>query len=180
MVDMRPQKRDMLLEVIGDECTGLSTQESVVEQIRNGDEEFFEMSRGYWQGLNDQIIAALDSPYPQAYDHLGALVQKPVKDANENPGATLALVFAPAVHRVYGLGIRVQTHCNAVKTAVEIYIINAETGHFPQTLPPGLPKDLFSGEDFEYERKDDGFVLRCRGKNLDRDEIHEYEFKVKK
>jgi hypothetical protein len=43
-----------------------------------------------------------------------------------------------------------------------------------------LPKDLFSGEDFEYEKKDDGFVLRCRAKDLGKDKIHEYEFKLKK
>jgi hypothetical protein len=50
----------------------------------------------------------------------------------------------------------------------------------PESLPAGLPKDLFSGEDFEYEKTKDGFVLRSRRKDLDRDEIHQYEFKVPK
>jgi hypothetical protein len=43
-----------------------------------------------------------------------------------------------------------------------------------------LPKDLFSGKDFEYEKAADGFILRCQGKDLNRNEIYEYKFKVKK
>jgi len=39
-----------------------------------------------------------------------------------------------------------------------------------------LPKDLFSGEDFEYEKNDDGFVLRCRGKDSD---VYRFKFKIK-
>ena len=43
-----------------------------------------------------------------------------------------------------------------------------------------LAEDLFSGEDFEYKKTEAGFVLRCRAKDLDKDEIHQYEFKVRK
>jgi hypothetical protein len=64
--------------------------------------------------------------------------------------------------------------------AVEIYLIKAKTGRLPDEFPAGSPKDLFSDEDFEYEKKNSGFVLRCRGKDLLKDKIHEYEFKVKK
>ena len=59
-----------------------------------------------------------------------------------------------------------------------------------------MPKDRYSREDFEYEVTEDGFILRCRGKDIDgggfdpdclwpdedtdcmRDIIREYEFKV--
>ena len=47
-------------------------------------------------------------------------------------------------------------------------------------LPAGLPGDLFSGKDFEYEKTAEGFILRCQGKDLSKDEIYQYEFKVKK
>jgi hypothetical protein len=50
----------------------------------------------------------------------------------------------------------------------------------PDEIPADSPKDLFSGKDFEYEKTKDGFVFRCRGKDLFKDEIHEYEFKVPK
>ena len=50
----------------------------------------------------------------------------------------------------------------------------------PVLAPAGLPPDLFSGRDFQYEKTKDGFVLRCQGKDLSKDKIYEYEFKVKK
>ncbi len=100
------------------------------------------------------------------------------KDANKNADATLTILLAPAVHHVYNREIESKTFLNAIKSALEIYISKAKTGKLPNELPAGLPKDLFSGKDFQYEKKDDGFVLRCKGKNLDKDEIHHYEFKV--
>lgn len=70
-----------------------------------------------------------------------------------------------------------------------IYIISAQTGQLPETLPANLPKDPFSGQDFEYEITERGFVLRCRAKDIlasqaiwppgtDPDVVHEYEFEL--
>jgi len=59
-------------------------------------------------------------------------------------------------------------------------LIKARTGRLPDMLPIGSPKDLFSGKDFRYERKENSFILRCQGKDLDKRKIHEYEFKLKK
>jgi hypothetical protein len=73
-----------------------------------------------------------------------------------------------------------KTLFNAIIAAVEIYIVKAKTSRLPDTLPAGLPRDLFSGKDFEYEKTKDGFILRCRGKDLDKDEFYQYEFKVPK
>jgi hypothetical protein len=47
-------------------------------------------------------------------------------------------------------------------------------------LPAGLPKDAFSGKDFKYEKTKDGFVLRCRGRDLGKDKLYQYEFKLSK
>ena len=84
------------------------------------------------------------------------------------------------MYNLYNNGIQSETSSNALKTALEIYIIAAQTGQLPDSLPGGLPQDLFSGKDFEYEKTSEGFILRCQGKELGKDEIHEYEFKVKK
>ena len=54
-----------------------------------------------------------------------------------------------------------------------------KTGKVPKDLPEGLPKDLFSGKDFGYERTGTGFVLRCQGRDLKDDKVHTYEFKVR-
>jgi len=43
-----------------------------------------------------------------------------------------------------------------------------------------MPRDMFSGRDFEYKKTRTGFTLRCRAKNLKTDKIEEYAFKVAK
>ena len=59
-------------------------------------------------------------------------------------------------------------------------MIKAKTGKLPDTLPAGLPGDLFSSKPFGYEKTPEGFILRCQGKDLGRNEVYEYEFKMKK
>ena len=92
----------------------------------------------------------------------------------------MSTYLIPALSRIASLDIRNRTHFNAVKTALNLYIIRAKTGQLPDELPADMPKDMFSGEEFEYEKTNDGFVLRCQGKDLSKDEIYQYEFKVKK
>ena len=98
----------------------------------------------------------------------------------KKPYATITAICCPALSKVYSLDIRRLTHANAMLAAVDIYIINAKTGKLPDTIPAGLPKDLFSGKDFVYEKTGDGFILRCQGKELPKDKIHDYKFKIVK
>ena len=125
----------------------------------------------------------MDMPYSQAYDKLVKLSEKVEKEAIENPDATLAGFFSPPLGKLYSLWIKDRTYANALHTAIAIYMLKARTGKLPDALPAGLPKDIFSGEDFHYEKTAAGFVLRCHGKNLSDTKTpnpYEYEFKVKK
>jgi hypothetical protein len=155
-------------------------EQIAVERIRAGDEHFFERNRTYWENYMARLISTLDFPYAQAYTRLKELGDDPQKDAIENPDASLTAILAPACYKVYHFQIEHSTFYNAILTAVDIYLIKARTGRLPDMLPAGSPKDLFSGKDFRYERKEDGFILRCQGKDLDKKKIHEYEFKLKK
>jgi hypothetical protein len=62
--------------------------------------------------------------------------------------------------------------------AIELYLIKAKTGTLPNELPTDLPQDPFSDNNFVYEKTADGFVLKCQGRDLSRDVVHEYAFKV--
>ncbi len=73
-----------------------------------------------------------------------------------------------------------QAHINGVKAAVEVYLVIAKTGQLPKTLPDGLPKDPFTGRDFVYEITDDGFALRCQGKEFLSRKNRWLDFKVRK
>jgi len=67
---------------------------------------------------------------------------------------------------------------NAIRTAIEIYLMKTETGQLPEMLPANLPKDPFSGQDFEYEATEEGFVFRCREKEIGINKVLEYEFVI--
>ena len=108
------------------------------------------------------------------------LQNKMTKDANSDPGAFMALLLAPATDRIFSLKTRFETHNNAIKAAIEIYLIKAESDKLPDELPAGLGGDEFGGGDFIYEQTAEGFVLRCAGKDLTKGETFEYKFKVQK
>ena len=76
--------------------------------------------------------------------------------------------------------MKTKTFSNVIRAAIELYIIKARTDRLPDKLPADMPKDLFSGKDFEYEKTQDGFILHCRGQDLTKNQTHEYEFKVPK
>jgi hypothetical protein len=153
-------------------------EKMLAERVRGGDEKFLAANRKYWIDHTSQTAEAVELPYAQAFATLRQLENKPERDAAENPDATVAAIFAPACAPVFTQAQRQKNKSNAIRAAVEIYTVKAQTGSLPDALPAGVPKDLFSGKDFEYEKKDDGFILRCRGKDLQDGKLYEYEFKV--
>ena len=155
-------------------------KEKILKKILEADEQFFDRNKAYWNEYMDAVQAAFDLPYPQAYSKLKELDEKPSKEFSKNPDATLTAACSPEWLKIHNISTRLGSHSNAIKAAIEIYIIKAKTGKMPDALPAGLPGELFSNKAFQYEKTKDGFVLRCRGKDLRKDKIYEYEFKVKK
>lgn len=66
---------------------------------------------------------------------------------------------------------------NALAAVLAVYLVKINTGQLPATLPDGLPKDLYSGRDFGYERTDGGFVLRFDPQNVSKVRLRQFEFK---
>lgn len=158
-------------------------RETALEQLcQLGAVELFESNRDYYNSYMADLQGILDTPmsYADTYTELKKLSEMSKRQAMENPAALLTAVISPQLFKIYGHDISVRSRANAIKTGLDIYIMNAKTGRTPDKLPAGLPKDLFSGKDFQYEKTKTGFILRCQGKNLDKDQIHQYEFKVSK
>jgi len=173
---IRRENIGTILEELGND--GISKDS--IDKIRNGNEEFFRASREYYSNFVTSVQVTLDLPYPQSHQQLQELSKKAEKQAADNPAAILSAALWPAATRICTLDVKAGTHFNALKAAIDIYIAKAKTGRLPNALPAGLPKDLFSGKDFEYKKTKDGFVLSCRGKDLDKNETFKYEFKVSK
>jgi hypothetical protein len=117
---------------------------------------------------------AFKLPYVQAFEKLQELDKQACSEASlkETPLVSTSL---GAWSRIYSLNIRWQSGYNAVKAAIEVYMIKAETGK----LPDELPVDMFSGKAFEYNKTADGFILKCPGKDFGQNKTYEYKFTVK-
>ena len=177
IISMSPERiSDVVQSALDDD----PAKEKILKRIRRANQQFYAGNISYWNKYMDSLEAAFDLPYPQGYAKLKKLDQELAKDFDKGTDATLTILFGGPWQRIFTLSIRLNTHSNALKAAIEIYMIKAKTGSLPDALPEGLPGDLFSGKPFQYEKTTDGFILRCRGKDLDKDEAYEYEFKVKK
>ncbi|MFA5554792.1 MAG: hypothetical protein WCZ89_02740 [Phycisphaerae bacterium] len=177
---MTPQRFSEGVDFYFSQFESLSEEDEAKKQkMLSFDANMISRNRKYFEDFYTCVIAAFDMPYPQGYAALIELIDvKTEKDIENNPDATVTAFLRPAAGAILSIVTRSQTHDNAIKTAIEVYLIKAQTGKLPDSLPEGLPSDLFSGMDFEYEKTADGFVLRCQGKAFGSEETHQYEFKV--
>jgi len=145
------------------------------------DEEVLLRARqSYDKFLNsvNRIIGS-DIPYAEEYAEMQRLSDELEHQPVSNPVILLWLCAEPVIP-CYSIYVRQAAHFNAVKAAIEIYLATAKTSRLPDTLPDHAPKDPYSGQDFEYETTQDGFVVRCRVKDIYDGKVWQYEFKVRK
>lgn len=171
---MRMERVRELASALGGELE----QKEAGQIAARANEQVLGRARRIYSERVQEMLDVLNGPlsYREVHSRL-----KQLKDGSDSddPASRLVGTFAPAMHSVYGSKIRTVAHANALRAGLEICLLRVETGKLPASLPPGLPKDPFSGEDFEYERTDRGFILRCRAEDLDKDLIHEYAFTLK-
>jgi hypothetical protein len=179
-LEIRKERIGAILDAVGEEALSESANANVIKKIRNADEKFFADSRAYYTNVMNNVIVALNLPYQQSHRTLTELNERIRKDAKKNEAAVLTNILTPAVTKVCSAETKNKTFFNAIIAAIDVHTVKARTGRLPAELPEGSAKDLFSGQDFEYKKTKDGFTLRCRGKDLDKDEIYQYDFKVAK
>jgi len=183
---VRPLKLE--LEIVGDlmrmdnveklarVLAGFGGKASAAQIAKATDEKTLEQARRiYTERISSALtIMSTSMPYEQAQSRLKQLAGG--LDPNDPSEATVQ-AFIPGLDKIFAQKIAIETHANAVKAAIEILLSRARTGQLPDALPSGLPKDAFSGRDFEYAKTNEGFTLRCPGKDAD---TYRYEFKVTK
>ena len=155
-------------------------EQKIDERLSNIDEAFIEGNKQYLKKLYlEDIPAALELNYEQAYKKLTELSQKAKEDLINNPDATIAALIDTPFNVVYSKVAVNNTFTNALLVSIDIFISKAKTGQLPEQLPMGLPKDLLLNEGFKYQKTDDGFLISTQGKELPKEQIHEYKYKVK-
>jgi hypothetical protein len=176
------KNKEGLRGIVADVCGISRDDQDKLDKIlhQQGDNEFYIRAREYYQSIIARMQIAYGLPFPQAKQALENLNKEVENTAKEKSEAVIAEVLLPAINRVLIIDTRDKTQFNAVLAGVDIYLIRAKTGKLPDGLPAGLPKDMFSGKDFLYEKTDAGFTLTGQGKDLDKDIVQKYEFKVAK
>jgi len=171
---MQMENIEKLARVLGE-----SDEKKMAEISSKADAKILQKARQlYTESINSSIeVWNMPIPYKQAHSQLKKLEND--FDLND-PASVAAKAFVPTIARILTLKTRAEAHINAINAGIEILLDRARTGSLADTLPTGLPKDAFSGKDFEYEKTKEGFILRCPGKDLDKGELYQYEFKLSK
>ncbi len=163
---------------LADALSGESQEKEAERIIASANEEILGRARRIYSERVQEMLDVWAGPmsYREAHSQLNQLKSRSDPD---DPASVLAGAIAPPMSRMYGSKVRTDAHAHAVRAGIEVCLHRAETGSLPATLPTDLPKDPFSGEDFEYGPTDQGFVLRCRARDLDKDTVHEYAFTLR-
>jgi hypothetical protein len=169
-----------LLELVHSSDLSREDRDKAERIIRQHDDnEFYVKTAEYHKSVLSKVEIAYDLPYPQTKKTLDDLQEEVKNAAKEKPEAIITGVVLPMIDFLT-IDTKNRTQFNAVLGGLDIYLIKAKTGKLPDELPAGLPKDLFSGKDFLYEKTDAGFALTGQGKDLDKNIVQKYEFKVTK
>jgi len=180
---LRPERREDLIQVLAESASISEAGGMNAEEIRKAaTDQVLGRAREYYSKYMDSVFVVLrgQTPYAEAYAKLQDLAKQAEQDAAKDPAVRLFRAGVPAVTKMYATQVRHQADFNSLQAAVEVYLAKAGTGRLPTSLPAAAPRDPYTGGEFKYEPTDNGFVLRCRAKDLEKNEIREYRFATPK
>ncbi len=150
-----------------------------VTDIRNVlSEELLKRTRRSYMEFLDSALQVVDSGLP--YEKTYAEIERLREGLNEEPNNPMVgqLAGILSMPSLYSVQVLYDARLAAFSVALELYLGKAKTGRLPSQLPPGLPKDAYSGEDFIYTITEDGFTLRSRVRPVDGRETLRLEYNI--
>ena len=147
---------ELLAKVLEDPVLKTKTEGLTAAQV-------LERARSAWNEVFQSALAIMESeksPDEKQRELEELLAQAGIKVYERDPMTLMPNL--QTVDGMYTAYVNCLARVHAAQAAISIYHIRATSGRLPQTLPEGLPKDPYSGKDFEYQRTEKGFVLRCR------------------
>lgn len=147
-------------------------------RLKSVGEPFYAANRAYYQQQMQRMFELLDSSDSYAQKHQGfvQLIQQVQADSQQKEEAVLTGLLMPALQRLVTVQTKAFTEENVLRNGLELFIIKARTGAFPDRLPSTAPLDQFSGKAFQYSKSNKGFTLKCQAEDLDKKAVHEYAF----
>ena len=177
-VEQMSVEKGRLVAMLLKEVQGISTDDKA--RLESVDESFYAANRAYYQQKMGQMYGFMDSSlsYQKKYQGVVDIVQTVEVDSQKKEEAKLTGVLMPALQRLITVQTKANTEENVLRVGLELFIIRARTGAFPDKLPASAPKDQFSGKAFQYSKNNQGFTLKCQAEDLDKKTVHEYAFMV--
>lgn len=128
----------------------------------------------------ESAVAVMESdlPFEQKRTRLDELEGELGKRKKRYEPVTVLADAPTKVETYYAFTVYDTAYLNCARVAVEVLLLAAQTGQLPEALPEGLPKDPHTGKHFEYERTDNGFLLRVDPAGLSDRGTRTYEFIV--
>jgi len=137
------RKDEKTLMWVRDELAEKSEDENAKEEILNlTDEELVARAREPYAIFLDSALQVMDSnmSYKEKYATIQKLTDNLEQEFGSDPAANYIISgSAEQVPRLYDLSVRHIAYFNALKAAIEIYLVKAKTGKLPDKLPDGLP-----------------------------------------
>lgn len=168
---------------IRDQLVEKAENESEKRRMRNlTDEELLARAEKPYAAFLDSALRVMNNKatFDKKDTEIERLTRKLEDEFSNDPAANEIIVtYAEQVLGLYRLQVNDTVRFNALRAAVAVYIETTKIGRLPEKLPSGLPKDPYSEQDFEYERTEEGFVLRSQAKTFNKSYIGQYEFKVR-
>jgi len=153
------EKLPLFLEQEEDVPEHTESVKRTLENLPPVDAAYLQNTRQYYVEFKTQLQVNLEKPFDQAYQSIQALEKTAQQDLSQNPGALATVLFMADYGRCLCVDTRARTRFNAMRAGIELYLIKQRSGELPDTLPPGLPQDCFSGRDFTYTKNKEGFTL---------------------
>lgn len=130
-----------------------------------------------------EAVMASDLPYEKACSQIQSLLADLEVKVKGDP---VAQYLARDVAKMAGDSLTLYSgqisslaRFNALRAALELYLIHAKTGTLPEELPAGLPEDPFSRSPFQYEKTEQGFILRPNVDKVYDHRVEEFVFELK-
>lgn len=188
------RKKEEIIRLVNGQSAQTVGDPNNVETLT--DEELIALAANPYSAFLDSALQVMDSemPYEQKSAEIQSLTKKINDEFGQDPASipkiaahpemmltfSIVMFCADQVPSIYNLHVQHTAHFNALMAGIEVYLARARTGRLPEELPPGLPKDPFSGKDFAYKITDDGFELSFPDKNVPKSNYRPCEFKVHK
>ena len=164
-----PEDLVWLREQLAENADDENTRDEILSLTN---EETIALFRDSYVDFNNSVFHVIDSE--MTYEQKSLEIQRLGNIMHEK----CAVYNTEQIDEHYNLKVRNTAQFNALKAAIEIYLIRAKTGQLPEALPAGLPKDPYSGQDFGYEITEEGFTFHSQGEDFEGRGGQLLEFKV--